>query len=51
MAARVSFNKIVGVEIFPKEVVLRPQEKREFEIFVTPINLGVIDDVLKMTLE
>jgi hypothetical protein len=50
LVTRVSFNKIVGVEIFPKDAVLKPQEKREFEMFVTPINLGVMDEMLKVTL-
>jgi hypothetical protein len=40
----------VGVEIFPKDAVLKPQEKRDFEIYVTPINLGVIDETLRITL-
>ena len=50
LSSRVAFSKIVGVEIFPKEAVLKPQETKEFEMFVTPINLGVIDETLKVTL-
>lgn len=50
LSSRISFNKIVGVEIFPKDTVLKPQEKRNFEIYVTPINLGVIDETLRITL-
>jgi len=51
LPAQVSFSKIIRVEIFPKDAVIMPNETKEFQMFVTPINMGSINEKLKITIE